>query len=83
MSCSDQLRAEGRDHLVEDMLCAMEEVWGVRFDDGINPELQYLNHLQVRQLPAMAACIMKLGYQAARIPVGSASNWSSRPVLPR
>lgn len=43
----EQLKAEGRDHLVEAMLCAMEEVWGVRFDDGVNPELQYLDHLQV------------------------------------
>lgn len=43
----DQLRAEGREHLVEDMLCAMEEVWGCRFEDGVNSELEYLDHLQV------------------------------------
>lgn len=29
------------------MLCAMEEVWGTGFEDGLNPELQYLDHLQV------------------------------------
>jgi hypothetical protein len=32
---------------VEAMLLAMEEVWGTRFDEGVNPELQYLDHLQV------------------------------------
>jgi hypothetical protein len=45
--CRDQLRAEGKDHKVEAMLCAMEDVWGTRFEDGLNPELQYLDHLQV------------------------------------
>jgi len=25
----------------------MEEVWGCRFEDGVNPELEYLDHLQV------------------------------------
>ena len=30
------------------MLCAMEEVWGAGFEEGLNPELQYLDHLQVR-----------------------------------
>jgi hypothetical protein len=44
----DQLKAEGRDHLVEAMLCAMEEVWGGGFEEGVNPELEYLDHLQVR-----------------------------------
>lgn len=47
-ACRDQLKAEGRDHLVEAMLCAMEEVWGKGFEDGLNPELEYLDHLQVR-----------------------------------
>lgn len=44
-----QLRAEGRDHLVEAMLCAMEEVWGRGFEEGLNPELEakMMDHLQV------------------------------------
>ncbi|WIA17545.1 hypothetical protein OEZ85_014374 [Tetradesmus obliquus] len=42
----DQLRAEGKEGLVEEMLLAIERVWGYRFEDGLNPDLQYLDHLQ-------------------------------------
>lgn len=31
---------------MEDMLTEIEAVWGYRFADGINPSLQYLDHLQ-------------------------------------
>jgi hypothetical protein len=28
------------------MLLAIESVWGFRFEDGLNPDLRYLHHIQ-------------------------------------
>lgn len=54
----DALAAEGKAHLVEAMLLAIERVWGYRFEDGLNPDLDYLHHLQVRVRPP---CCWQLG----------------------